>query len=90
MRLTSAQFELLLDRKREADRKSFYQAGVVASAVVNWSMCRGENFKPVNPWDFVPGGNPNAEAAVVDLTTLSPEDQARHIKGLFSKKIYRK
>jgi hypothetical protein len=88
MRLTSAQFELLLDRKREDDRREFYRAGIVASAIYNTSMCRGEDYKPVNAWDFVPGGNPNAEEEKMDLTKMTPQQQAAHLKSIFSKKIF--
>ncbi|VVB52227.1 Uncharacterised protein [uncultured archaeon] len=88
--MTSAEFELLLARKRQADRQAYFQAGIVAAAVINYSLARGEDHKLMDPWDFVPGGNPNAEDEKVDLTKMSPEEQAAYVKGIFSKAIYRK
>lgn len=59
-------------------------AGTVAAAVVNFSICHPE--KIISVEDFVPGGK--SVKADFDLRTLSPEDQAKYVKGQFSKKIY--
>lgn len=88
--MTSAEFELLLERKRQADRQAYLQAGIVAAAVINYSLARGEDHKAMSPWDFVPGGNPNEEGERVDLTKMTPEAQAAYVKGIFAKAIYRK
>jgi hypothetical protein len=75
-------FDLLLQRKQAADRLEYYRTGIIAAAVVNFSMGRPE--KPMSPLDFVPG----VKKKDFDLSTMSPEDQAKYIKGMFSKKIY--
>lgn len=84
-RLTPKLFDLLLKRKEVADKQEWRRAGVIAAAVVNFSMCHPE--KMVSPEDFVPGKKEPKEE--FDLQKLPPEEQARFIKNMFAKKEFR-
>jgi len=83
--MTPRLFDLLLKRKEAADRQEWRRAGVVAAAVVNFSMCRPE--KPISPEEFVPKTKATKE---FDLRDMTPEQQAKYIKNMFSKKTYRR
>ena len=80
--LTPHLFDLLLQRKQAQDKQEYYRAGIIAAAVVNFSM--GHPDKPVSPMDFVPG----VKKKDFDLSTMTPEEQAKFVKGMFGKKIY--
>lgn len=48
--LTPRQYQVLLERHREKQRHTEWLAGVIASAIGNFSMCRPE--EPLQPKDF--------------------------------------
>lgn len=80
--LTYALFEALLKRKEEEDRKKFIHTGIIAAATINFS---GNITDPVDPMDFVPG-----QQKEIDLSKMTPEQQAEHVHTLFNKKNYTK
>jgi hypothetical protein len=85
--LTPLLFFALLKRKQNADRQEYVRAGLVAAAVMNFSM--GHPDKPVTELDFVPGWLKEQEVTpVFDLQQMSPEAQAAYVKKQFSKRIY--
>lgn len=84
--LTCREFDALLKRKEANDRREDIRAGIIAAAVVNYSMCHPE--KMVSPLDFVPGLKKKDDG--FDLRTLSPEEQAEYVKKQFAKKIFRR
>lgn len=88
--LTPLLFHALLERKRKADKAAYQQAGIVAAAVINFSM--GHPDKPVNEMDFVPAWlkDKETEGADFDLRKLSPEAQAEYVLKQFSKRHYTK
>lgn len=79
--MTYGLFEALLDRKQAETEQDFLRAGIVAAAVINFSM--GHPDEPVSPMQFVP-----KQKEEVDLSKLSPEEAARHVMGQFGKKKY--
>jgi hypothetical protein len=79
--LTPRMFHALLKRKQMADREAFLRTGMIASAVINYSM--GHPEKPVSPMEFVPGGEQKSK---FDLRELSPEGQKAYIIDAFSSK----
>ena len=48
------EFDALLERHREADRRAQICAGIVAAAIYNAAPFRKENAPLINPLDFVP------------------------------------
>jgi hypothetical protein len=80
--LTPKLFNLLLERKEAADRQEFLRSGIIAAAVVNFSMCHPD--KPVSPTDFVPG----YKKKNFDLRDMDPKEQAKYIRNMFSKKVF--
>ena len=85
--LTPALFEALLDRKQTADKAEYARAGIIAAAVINHSMSPPE--KAVHPLDFVPGESKKDRDAT-NLSELSPEAQAKAVKGMFTRKKFRR
>lgn len=87
-KLTPRLFDALLARKEAQDTRENIRAGVVAAAVVNFSMVHPD--KPVSPMDFVPQGRHSKKAAAeeVDMRTWSAEEQTKYIKSLFKKKVF--
>jgi len=79
--LSYAQFEALLDRKKRHDRVQWFHTATLAVTIGNTS---GNLEKPLKVEDFLPPDE-NDEAEV-DLTKLSPEQQALHFMNMFSKK----
>lgn len=81
-------FDALLARKEAQDQRENIQSGVIAAAVVNFSMVHPE--KPVSPMDFVPQSTRGKKAQVqeVDMRTWSAQEQADYIRNLFKKKVY--
>jgi hypothetical protein len=54
MSMTPRQLSYLIKRlDAEHTRQEFF-VGIIASTIVNWSMCRGEDFEPVCPADYMP------------------------------------
>jgi hypothetical protein len=84
-KLNFALFHALLKRKQAADREEFLRAGIVAAAVINFSM--GAPNTPVDPRDFVPK-DPNEEDAF-DLRGMTPEEQKQFVIDQFSHKKMR-
>jgi hypothetical protein len=82
--LSPRTFHALLKRKQQADREKFLRAGIIASAVINFSMGAPDN--PVTPQDFMPRDPNEAE---FDLRTLSPEEQKAYVIDQFSSKKMR-
>jgi len=72
-------FDALVARREEEERNEFIRAAMITAAVMNFSMCHPEEH--VQVMDLVPG-----EKKAVDLTKLSPEEQAAHIMNELSKK----
>ena len=64
--MTLAQFDALLDRKREQDKLAFLQTGMVAAAIYNANPFRGQGAKAVDPLDFVPGYQKQNRQQTVD------------------------
>lgn len=88
-RLTPALFHALLERKRAGEKQEFLRAGIVAAAVINFSM--GHPDKPVTEADFVPDWlREDKDKQAVDLTTLTAEQQAAYVINQFSKRTYRR
>lgn len=82
-------FDALLDRKRIADRQAYVRAGIIAAAVVNFSM--GAPEKPVNELDFVPDYlREKDKEEDFDLRRLTPEQQAAYVLNQFTKRTYQK
>lgn len=73
-----------MNRKEEEERKQFLRTGVIASAIINFSMNRPEI--PVSPSDFVPG----IEKEEQDLSKMSAEAAAAHVMSTFSKRTISK
>jgi len=76
-RLTLAEYDALLQRKRAQDERVQLNAGVIAAAVINSQG--GFNGKPAKPSDFVP----SLQDQVRDLTELSAEEQKAYIFAMF-------
>lgn len=81
--LSYAQFDALIDRKLEIDRRSYLCAGIVAAAVVN--MQRDPDSPAVSPLDFIPG-----EKKKTELLEMDPNEQAAHVMSQFSKREVRR
>lgn len=84
--MTPRMFDFLLKRKQAADRQEYYRAGLIASAVINFSMCHPE--ERVTAEMFVPGIK--EEDTKFDLTKMSPEAQAKYVRKQFGKKVFRR
>ena len=82
-----ALFQALLDRKAVADKAEYARAGIIAAAIINHSFSPPE--KAVHPLDFVPGES-GKDRDSVDLSKMKPEDQAKVVKGMFTRKKYRR
>lgn len=80
-RLTLAQYEALVARKRVQDNKDRLNAGIVAAAVIN--AFRAEGQKPISPLEFVPDWKDLAANSAPDLTTMSPEEQKNYLMSMF-------
>jgi hypothetical protein len=52
--LSPLAFYALLQRKKMADKHAWFRAGTVAAAVINFSMCRAPNSRPLGAEAFVP------------------------------------
>lgn len=85
--LTPGLFEALVTRKQAADKADYARAGIVAAAVINHSMSPPE--KAVHPLDFVPGESKKDREAF-DLSSMTPEAQAKAVKGMFTRKKFRR
>lgn len=55
----------MLERKQKQREHGIYCAGIVAAAVINFSMCRKEGSDPVSPMDFLPQ-KPKSEQEMID------------------------
>ena len=77
--LTYAMFEALLERHKADERRKFIRAGIIATQVVNFSMCAPDEKAKI--MDFVP-----EEKEEVNLLKLTPEEQAARIMSSASKK----
>lgn len=53
---------------------------MIVASVINFGFCRPDD--PVEVTDFIPG----AKKELDDLTQLSPDEQAKHVMKMFSKK----
>lgn len=80
--MTYGLFEELVKRHQARERKEFIRTGILASAVINFSMSRPDD--PVDVMDFVPGGKEEK-----DLRNLSPQEQAEYVMNQMSKKRIR-
>lgn len=74
-------FDALLRRKRTADNRAQYNAGLVAAMVHN--MLRDPKSDAVRPSDFVPDWKEKDE---VSLSGMTPEEQKAALTALFSKR----
>lgn len=77
-RLTLAEYDALLERKRAQDDRVALNAGIIAAAVINSQG--GFNGKAAKPSDFVPSLQ---EPGVNDLRELSPEEQKAYFFSMF-------
>jgi hypothetical protein len=86
--LTPGLFDALLQRKKLADKAEYLRAGNIASAVINFSV--GHPEEPVTPEMFLPKHlQENAGKPGIDLTKAkSPEEVAKALKSMMSKKKY--
>lgn len=83
--MTPGLFDALISRKEAADKSEFCRAGIVAAAVINHSFSPPD--KAVSPLDFVPGIK---KSDGVDISGMSPEEQAIAVKNMFRKKKFRR
>jgi hypothetical protein len=81
--LTSAMFDALGKQKRIAERQEWIRTGIVAAAVINFSMCHPD--KPVAATEFVPD---YGEKKAFNLMEMTPEEQTAYVKAEASKKTY--
>lgn len=77
-RLTLAEYDALLERKRAQDERVQLNAGIIAAAVINSQG--GFNGKAAKPSDFVPSLQ---APGVNDLSELSPEAQRDYFFAMF-------
>lgn len=75
-------FDLLLARRRADERQKFIRAGMITAAVINFSSCHPDTV--VSMMDFVP----KESGEELDLTKMSPEEQAARILSQMNKKTY--
>lgn len=85
--MTPVLFDALLKRKQVQDRREDFRTGIIAAAVVNFSMCHPE--KHVSPMDFVPQ-MPGEKQDEFDLSKLDPKEQAAYVRSLFKKRQMRR
>jgi hypothetical protein len=83
--LTFGQFDLLLERKEEMDRKAWMHTGLIVANVINFSMCHPD--QTVSMMDFVPKRRNEKEQ---NLLEMAPEQQAAAIIGKMTKKNYKR
>lgn len=84
--ITPAMLDALLRRKQAREQQEFLRTGIVAAAIINFSMSPPK--EPVSARDFVPDfDGTKEEKEEFDLRNLSPEDQKRYIIDMFSKKV---
>lgn len=79
--LTYKLFDALVARKESEEKKQFMRTGMVASAVMNFSMCHPD--KHVSMMDFVPGHEEKK-----DLDKMEADEVSAHLMSQFSKKEY--
>ncbi len=84
--LTLLEFDTLLKRKKAADNRVRFNAGIVAAAVLNTAAFGDPNRKPASPIDFVPDWKPKEK----DLTEMSPQEQKYYIMNQFFKRSFRR
>lgn len=77
--LSYGQFDALIERKKQADRLAWIHTATITTAVINFSERAPENRVKVT--DFL-----SEEETEVDISKLSPEEQAVHFMNLFAKK----
>ena len=82
--LTLGQFDALVRRREEAERREWMRTGTIAAAVMNFSMNHPD--RHVEMMDFVPR-RPDEDDGT-DLSKLTPEQQANRILGQMMKRTY--
>lgn len=77
------EYEALVDRKKAADMRLRLNAGYIWSAILNAAPFADPNRRAVQPSDIVPGLAKDHSGSGPDLTQMSGEEQAAHMKALF-------
>jgi hypothetical protein len=83
--MTEGLLEALVDRMREERKHQMFLAGVIASQIVNMAGKQLEEGATLTtPADFFK----ELKGEEIDLTKLTPEQQATRMINMFQKKTY--